>query len=42
MTKEIYYLDDALQGVDPDSFSLDEKFWLLGKNGYETYSKTEY
>ena len=42
MVKEIYYLDDALQGVDPDSVSLDEKFWFLGDEGYETYSKTEY
>ena len=42
MTKEIYYLDDGLQGVDPDSVSLDEKFWFLGDEGYETYSKIEY
>ena len=42
MKKEIYYLDDALQGIDPDSVSLDEKFWFLGENGYETYSETEF
>ena len=42
MTKEIYYLDDALQGVDFDTAELDEKFWFLGENGWETYSKTEY
>ena len=42
MTKEIYYLDDALQGVDFDIKSLDFRYWFTGDEGYETYSKIEY
>ena len=42
MTKEIYYLDEALQGVDFDIKSLDFRYWFTGDEGYETYSKTEY
>ena len=42
MTKEIYYLDDALQGIDFDTATLDRKFWFRDENGWETYSKTEY
>ena len=30
MTKEIYYLDDALQGVDFDIKLLDFKYWFTG------------
>ena len=42
MKKEIYYLDDALQGIDFDIKSLDFRYWFTGDEGYETYSKIEY
>ena len=38
----VYYLDDALRGVDFDTAELDERFWFLGENGWETFSITEY
>ena len=42
MEKGIYYLNDALQGIDFDTSELDERFWFLGENGWETFSITEY
>ena len=42
MTKEIYYLDDALQGVDFDIKLLDFKYWFTSDETFETYTKTEY
>ena len=42
MTKEIYYLHDALQGIDFDTDTLDSKFWFRSVDGWETFSKTEY
>ena len=42
MTKEIYYLDDALQGIDFDIRLLDFRYWFTGDEGFETYSINEF